>query len=486
MTFRQCKTSPLVIAVLLSLVFITFTRQYCVAASGCDGAGNCYIRSGASGANNGSSWTNAYTSFSSVQWAPGQTYWIAAGSYGSVTLSATGSSASLITLRAALPANHGSASDWNDSYAGTAAFSHVALSGSYWVIDGQQRGSAGCISTPSSCTPADWRTGYHIVMNSNGSEAVALSGAHNALQYVELVGKNTTNVDDFGVQEYSSNAHYFTFDHGYVHDTGNSQFQINYGVPDHPTISYTYIYHNHSANDGTHDEALAMPATNASVHHNIFQDIQSTSVWSDASGGTPATSNWDFYGNLVFADNSFSAGTGGGVIHLNGTNIFSGTMHVYNNTVANMKSDAEFVTWNNTPSATVLVENNVSCNGAGVGTGTSGTQDYNAYYCGDSGASGSHDTSSSSNPFQNAFPSALGSSWDARLSSSAESSMSAGLTLASPYNTSCDLSNGWCVNGNATLVRGSSGKWDRGAIQYTSGGSATLVNPPTNLSAQVQ
>jgi hypothetical protein len=486
MKFPQCKFPPLIIGIFLAMLFAVMTAD-CAAASGCDGAGNCYIRASASGANNGTSWTNAYTSFSSVQWAAGQTYWIAAGSYGSVTLGASGSSTSLITLRAALPTNHGSASDWNDTYAGVATFSHVTLSGSYWVIDGQRRGSAACVSTPSTCTPADWRTGYHIVMNSNGSEAIALSGSHNTLQYVELAGRNTSNVDDFGIQGTSSGTNYLTFDHGYVHDTGNSQFQINYGVPDHPTISYTYIFHNHSANDGTHDEALAMPATNASVHHNIFQDIQSTSVWSDASGGTPATSNWDFYGNIIFNDNNAPGPLDGGIIHLNGTNIFSGAMRIYNNTVANIKSnDAEFATWNNTPSATVLVQNNLSCNGSSVGTGSSGTQDYNSYYCGDSGATGSHDTTSSSNPFQNAFPATFGANWDARLSSSAEASMSAGISLASPYNTSCDVNNGWCVNGNATSVRGSSGKWDRGAIQYTSSVSSSAPNPPTNLAAQVQ
>ncbi len=310
-------------------------------------------------------------------------------------------------------------------------------------------------------------------------------GSHNTLLYVEIAGRNASGVDDFGVQENNSNGSYFTFDHGYVHDTGNSQFQMNYGVPDHPIISYTYIFHNHSANDGTHDEALAMPATNASVHHNIFQDIQSTSVWSDASGGTPATSNWDFYGNIVWADNGFSGPLDVGVIHFNGTNIYSGTLHFYNNTIANNSSNASMVTWNNTPSATVLVDNNISCNGSNVSTGTGGTADYNAYYCGDTGASGSHDLSSNSNPFQNAFPGTFGADWDARLSSSAESSMSAGATLASPYNTSCDVNNGWCVNGNATLIRGSGSKWDRGGLQYTTGGSSAL-NPPSNLQATVQ
>src|SRR6185437_16175032 len=56
---------------------------------GCDGAGNCYIASAASGSGNGSSWTNAYRGFgkASGQVDPsamsrGVRYWIANGTYG--------------------------------------------------------------------------------------------------------------------------------------------------------------------------------------------------------------------------------------------------------------------------------------------------------------------------------------------------------------------------------------------------------------------
>jgi hypothetical protein len=221
-----------------------------------------------------------------------------------------------------------------------------------------------------------------------------------------------------------------------------------------------------------------MPASNASIHHNIFQNLQSTSVWSDASGIQPSEHDWDFYSNIVFADNTFTQTTGvaGGVIHFNGTNTFSGTLRFYNNTIANLGSvqSAQMVTWNN-GSGTVAVQNNLSCNGSAASTGTVGTQDYNTYACNDTGATGSHDQSLSANPFANAFPSTLGANWDASLSAAGEASINAGLSLSSPYNLSCDTSNGWCVNGNATLTRGANGKWDRGALQKP---SASTLTPP--------
>src|SRR5579863_6175079 len=114
------------------------------AASGCDGAGNCYIRSGASGAGDGSSWTDAYTGFGSgsgkanpSSLSRGTTYWLAAGSYGGVTFNTPASGSSAITIEAATSSSHGPATDWNNSYAGQAVFGESAITTSYWTITGQ-------------------------------------------------------------------------------------------------------------------------------------------------------------------------------------------------------------------------------------------------------------------------------------------------------------------------------------------------------------
>lgn len=505
----------------LRFTFLVFLGLFCCSqalSQGCDGAGSCYVRAGSSCTSScGANWTNAYQGFgTSAGYANpssltrGVTYWLAAGTYNGATFGTPTSGSNIVTIEAPTTSNHGGASDWSASYQGQAVFSgSVTFSTAYWVMNGQQRGSPNCVATASSCTIADWRTGYQIKISSgagSGGGGVNLSANNVSLYYVEVAGRNAYNVDDFGINQNSTNlGSNFIFDHGYIHDTGNSTYQMNDGTISNVTIAYSYNFHHHAAEDSSHDEQLAVPMNNVYVHHNVFQDNQSTAVWSDASGGTPSDQGWYFYGNIIFADNAFwtgaydSHGNGGGgkaaldngVLHLNGTNAAKGPFYVYNNTFVNTQSavaNAGWLTWNNTPpGSTFVVQNNVTCNGGNT-QGTDGsTQDYNSYYCGDKGASGSHDSTSSSNPFANPFPSAFGGNWDASLSSAGETSMGAGVTLPSPYDTSCDVDNGWCVNGPATLARGSSGKWDRGALQLSGTTSTQQPNPPTSLQVtQVQ
>ena len=60
----------------------------------------------------------------------GVIYWVAAGSYGSVTFNTPDSGTSPITIRAATAASNGSASDWNNNFAGQAVFSAAG----YWYV----------------------------------------------------------------------------------------------------------------------------------------------------------------------------------------------------------------------------------------------------------------------------------------------------------------------------------------------------------------
>src|SRR5579875_2095370 len=80
---------------------------------GCDGAGNCYIASAASGRGDGSSWVNAYRGFGNArgQVIPsamrrGATYWIAAGAYGGVRFSTPDRGAAAITIKGATASSH--------------------------------------------------------------------------------------------------------------------------------------------------------------------------------------------------------------------------------------------------------------------------------------------------------------------------------------------------------------------------------------------
>src|SRR5438034_5915431 len=77
-------------------------------------AADHYICSAARGTGDGSSWTNACTGFSGSCAAGslvrGDTYWVAAGNYGSPSFDTPASGTSVITIKAATDANHGSSS----------------------------------------------------------------------------------------------------------------------------------------------------------------------------------------------------------------------------------------------------------------------------------------------------------------------------------------------------------------------------------------
>ncbi|MCK7528670.1 MAG: hypothetical protein MZV64_69495 [Ignavibacteriales bacterium] len=75
---------------------------------------NHYVDKNATGSNNGTSWTNAWQSFSAINWSsiyPGDVVYISGGSdstfyYEQLNIHARGSSNNLITIRAGLDAGH--------------------------------------------------------------------------------------------------------------------------------------------------------------------------------------------------------------------------------------------------------------------------------------------------------------------------------------------------------------------------------------------
>ena len=143
---------------------ITTTTTYSITCTGASGTspvasatvtigtpsactGTCYyIRAGATGANNGTSWTDAYTSIPAfTRGVNGVTYYVADGTYAPRELSTPASGGKVITIKKATVQDHGTNTGWNDSYGdGTATFSGgMSLLTSDWVIDGQTGGGPG-------------------------------------------------------------------------------------------------------------------------------------------------------------------------------------------------------------------------------------------------------------------------------------------------------------------------------------------------------
>jgi hypothetical protein len=97
-----------------------------------------HVRAGATGANNGSDWNNAYTSLPATL-QRGATYYVAAGNYGSYTFNTPASGTTRITIKRAIESDHGSSTGWQSSYGtGAAVFAPVLqFNTPYWTFDGQ-------------------------------------------------------------------------------------------------------------------------------------------------------------------------------------------------------------------------------------------------------------------------------------------------------------------------------------------------------------
>ncbi len=105
-----------------------------------------FVRSGAAGANNGTDWNNAWSEVTNINWAvvqPGDTIWLAGGTYGKLTVGASGNSSRRIFIQRvrstnAIPA---SATGWNANYDSTVILNFVVCNnpgdGNYVTLDGQ-------------------------------------------------------------------------------------------------------------------------------------------------------------------------------------------------------------------------------------------------------------------------------------------------------------------------------------------------------------
>lgn len=506
---------------LFALLVLCCAASFSQAATttACDGAGNCYVRAGATGSANGSSWTDAYTGFGTgagkinpSSMTRGYTYWVAAGSYGSPNFNTTDSGTTVITVTAATPSTHGPATDWSASYGGQVTFgADTEIGSDYWIFDGQ--------SWPTSCTgvAACGTTGYNLYFHNStdgttSGAALIIPGSSNiSLKYVEVQGVSNGTSDDGGI-EIQCPTNNFYLGHSYVHDVGVDLIQgqytcsgQNYTGTGH-TYEYDYFSHNHRGDASAHAQAIATGAQNLTVRYSVFHDITSSGCITDPFPGVVNLANWAVYGNTFEWDNSEAAGVGNGLIGLYGE-VFTGYLNVYNNTIANINnpacqsgvcnSPAVFVCGTNcgsSGSVNAQVYNNLWWNPSYAipvmydgSSSWSATVDYNQAYCPSGGCSyagsfskqGSHDVfSTTGNPFSN-----FDGTSNFKIQLVADTS--AGSNLSSSLPSGCIAAES-CYNVDPMgIIRAADGIWDRGAMQI-SGSAASAPNPPTNLSAAVQ
>lgn len=427
-------------------------------------AANHYIRSGATGANNGSDWNNAWTTFPSA-YVRGDTYYVAGGRYGSLTLSTPASGATYIVLRKATDSDHGTNTGWNSSYGTAQAVLNAPLrfDSPYWVFDGATGGG-----------PGSWTSGYGFyvrsVASTSGLKSVSVTGTHHiTIRHTDtcfedaIGGTTLQDLDNFYLR---SGCSYITISHCALRHCGRNS--ITMWENSYITVEYCYFTRNRECLS-QHAQAWQDTGTdNLVIRHNLFDDIRGTGVIVVLAIGSSGVHSdyWEIYGN------SFRRGTreydgSDAIICVINDQVATG-WKVYNNTF-----DSIYILGGR---GTVFATNEAAASGGGHqvynnliynvnypliafnSADRTSVRDFNHYRsCTGTIPSEPHGTLGAGDPFT------------ARtiLDYRPTLTVGAGTTLASPYNTD-----------GYGRIRGADGTWDCGACEFSSGEEPAPPPPP--------
>lgn len=179
------------------------------------GAASFYVRSGAASSNNGLDWNNAWNKTSSINFSvlnPGDTVYIGAGTYGSLSVSRSGSAGKPISFKRATASEHGTSTGWSDSYDGRV------------IIDGGDStyavgiGEAPAYSAQNYIT-IDGATKYGIWLRNAEYGVRAAYGSNNlTLRYLEIGNPGSYKMGEDGIQGKGSN---LLIEYSYIHDNDN-------------------------------------------------------------------------------------------------------------------------------------------------------------------------------------------------------------------------------------------------------------------------
>ena len=422
-----------------------------------------HVRPGATGRNDGSDWANAYSSLPSAL-VRGDTYYIAAGTYTGRVFSTAVSGTTLVTIKKAIPADHGSASGWNDAYGtGQATFSGgFEFTSSNWVIDGQTGGGAA----------NKWSENFGIKITETGDSTAIIKIGQNGtannvtIRHVDLQGKGSVSnsggsMSNDGLAIYGASN--VTLSYFHMRGIGRCPFFMS---PSNVVLEHGWI-ESFNGSGAVHSEVASIWAFSSSVgdvtfRYNLFTDIQSTGgiMWDNSSNNS---ARLNVYGNVFYKPAGASWGQANGVIGgwTGGGGEQFRNASVYNNTFINVDQES-LSTFPNIYSGN-LAYNNLFYNSTSPNFAKVGAHDNNHFI----NSGGSHSepngtSASSGDPFVNF------AGLDFRL----KVAIGGGAALASPLNVD-----------PSGATRGADGSIDRGAFEFTGGAAATLT-PPLNLTVK--
>lgn len=411
-----------------------------------------YVRAGASG--NGSDWANAYGSLPATL-VRGDTYYIAAGSYGGYTFDDALAGSSYIYIKKATAADHGTNTGWSSSYASPATFGPLKFTKGYYDLDGKVGGG-----------PGSWTSGHGFKITSSASgsgklitidNVTGIRIRHAEIYFSNLVGATTTTASGDLIYGPSGGSD-ITIQYCWLHHSARTIF---YPIKwSNILFEYNRMERN-GINGSIHSEIFSSrQVSNVTVRYNHILDWRSTGglmfggVISSASQSV--SSNLNIYGNIFeWTKNWGNTANNGAIGSWSHSWMLVRTARIFNNTFVNINdsnpSDAGsiFPLGN---SSDVIVQNNLFYN---TNPRTiKGSHNYNWFDSDNHGESGAQVSTSS--------PFVSHSGKDYRLAAPTMKATS----LASPFDRD--------MLGNA---RGQDGSWDRGAYEF--GGTSTARPVPT-------
>lgn len=413
-----------------------------------------YVRAGASG--NGSDWSNAMGNLPATL-VRGDTYYIAAGSYGGYTFDDAVAGSTYIYIKKATSANHGTNTGWNSAYAGTATFANLKFTKGYYDLDGQVGGG-----------PGSWTSGHGFKITSAASgtgklitvdNVTGIRIRHAEVYFNNLVGASTTTASGDLIYAVSG-GNDILVQYCWLHDSARTIFYpINWS---NITFEYNRMERNGvNWTSGNHSEIFSSrQVSNVTVRYNHILDWKSTGGLMFggvvSSAAKSISKNLYIYGNIFeWSKNWGNTANNGAIGSWSHSWMGIQTARIYNNTFVNINDSSPSDAGSIFPIGNlsdVVVQNNIFYNTNPRVIG--GSHNYNWFNSGNHGESGAQVGTTS--PFVNY------SGKDYRLAAPTIKVNA----LASPFNLD--------MLGN---TRGQDGNWDRGAYEF--GGTSTVRPVPT-------
>ncbi len=281
-----------------------------------------YVRDGASGAANGANWTDAYDELSSAETAAarGDTIYVADGTYAAVTFNTAASGATVITVKKATVADHGTTTGWLDSYGdGQAVIGQCYFpSGGWWTFDGQVGGG-----------PTSWESGHGFKFSvSAGTDPIwIVAGVHNIrFEHCEITA-NASSGPPYSTGFYApSSSSNLYIGYCYLHDVPGDMMQTR-GLTNF-TVEYSKMARNFQ--DATrHGDLIENDSSgfNYIFRYNFVEDCVGTYLLGHHNTGI--LDGYKIYGNIFYWTTSFAGTLDNGMI----STLTSGSGYITNMTV---------------------------------------------------------------------------------------------------------------------------------------------------------